>query len=1138
MKPPLKRSSGGADAEDGAKEQRSVDLSTMAEAKTSSGGDDSAGRFMGKLPVQNKELNDEEGVGDMAALSKLNEPSILYNLRARFFAGIPYTYTADIVIAVNPYQWLHELYTEEIRKEYLIFVDRGRLKPHVYSTSARAYHGMKDFGKNQSVLVSGESGAGKTETVKILMGHLAFMSTGDDKTVIRRVLESNPLLESFGNAKTVRNDNSSRFGKFIELQFRRGQGAASLVGSRSKTYLLEKTRVAAQASGERGFHIFYQLLAAPAMVTERALVAKTGGGKLEVLDFRFLEGGGAESITTSIEGLSDAQRFDSTVRVLNLLNMDASERNRAWELLGGILHLGQFVFAPPPGGDADEGSQLKPDDTRSGVAASLPAVAKLLGLNNSNNGGGEAVLRQGLLERTMSVAGETHQIKQRPHEAKSARDGLAKELYARLFDWLVARINRSTEFVAQDDSVRTVGLLDIFGFESFAVNRFEQFCINYANEKLQQKFTHDVLKSVQNEYDAEGIQWQHIDFADNQPVLDLIESRMGIISILNEECMRPRGSDSALCSKLLTSQGKHPAFLASKFNTANGSEFGVRHYAGSVTYQVDEFLTKNKDTLVDNLVQLMATSEQALVKELFAPKPPEAPTEASAKGAGGGGGKGKAARRGSSLAQATVTTQFKRQLAAFMEQVGMTAVQYVRCVKPNTKKSQHIFELSMVVEQLRCAGVLEAIRISRTGFPNHVTHGDFVSRFWLLAPSLKSIRGDKKVACTELISLLCPGLTEKGTVQVGKTKAFFGHGVLEQLEDDRNTQLNSRAIKLQARYRGYRAVSHLRRCVRAATTIQAKALGSAARKRFGRTRRSVLAVQLLARSRIARKRVEALRRVRAATVIESAARMWRWSGHVQKTRAAATAIQSLARMCIRQRRYKQELVRFVSSPLSLHVLGCDDAYIVVVVVVVVVGVVALFFFCLLVQVEYREQKDMTAQMRKQISTLESSQQELFLKNERTMEELRKSNAALKVENDALKRAKESFLEDIFHLTMSNKVLMENQGSGGGGGGNEWKLRERIQHLKEEIEAKGVLLGQQFEIGIKMQQLLSRSVELAREHSASPELIEILSLNAKAASDAGQSMEALEAELGRKKSAQRSWSEAAKASMTTFKGWLG
>ena len=712
--------------------ERKLDLSTLKPSLTSSGRDDSLGRFMGKLPLQDAGLSSSSGASDMATLSSLNEPSILYNLRRRFFAAIPYTYTADIVIAVNPYQWLHHLYTEDLRKEYLIFGHRtgqgsaDTLPPHVYSTSSRAFHGMKDFHRNQAILVSGESGAGKTETVKILMGHLAFIAASDDdQTVIRRVLESNPLLESFGNAKTVRNDNSSRFGKYIELQFagHKAPGTpgslgghssspkhsldesanAFLVGSCSRHYLLEKSRVVSQSTGERNFHIFYQLLAAPSIVNEPVYMRASDGAELGPLDFAFTAGGGEESITTKIEGLTDAARSDATVRALELIGLTSNDRKEVWEVLAGIFHLGQLKFATP-GGDADEGAELVPDELAGRTAPSLASAGHMLGcfINEADSGCKESLgtLAKALVERTMTTVSETVKIKQTPAQAEEGRNALAKELYSRLFDWLVQRINDSTMVKEtnrvvqgeEHDIIRTIGLLDIFGFESFKKNRFEQLCINYANEKLQQKFTQDVFKSVQAEYEEEGIAWEHIAFAENQPVLDLIESRMGVISILNEECVRPRGSNTAFCSKLITTHRSHPHFITSKFNTSNAVEFGVRHYAGAVVYHVEGFLEKNKDTLVGDLSNLMSTSSNSLAKFLFTAANDNAEETRKSGGA-------KQNRRGSSITAATVATKFKRQLTSLMGAIEKTSVQYVRCVKPNALKSKSAFNLAMVTEQ-------------------------------------------------------------------------------------------------------------------------------------------------------------------------------------------------------------------------------------------------------------------------------------------------------------------------------------------------------------------------------------------------------------------------------------------------------
>ena len=896
-----------------------LDLSTLPPPVTSSGSDDSVGRFMGKLPLQDAGLSARNGAADMATLSSLNEPSILYNLRTRFFASIPYTYTADIVIAVNPYQWLHHLYTEEVRKEYLIFGHRGAegIPPHVYSTSAQAFHGMKDFGRNQAILVSGESGAGKTETVKILMGHLAFVASSDDETVIRRVLESNPLLESFGNAKTVRNDNSSRFGKYIELQFsarqqltdhrldspggrtaQQQEETAFLVGSCSRHYLLEKSRVVSQSMGERNFHVFYQLLAAPAMVSEPIALRSSSGEGLGPLAFNITAGGGEESITAKIEGLTDAARFDTTLRALDLIEITNSDRRQMWDLLAGIFHLGQLSFIPPTDGDADEGAELVPDDKTGPMLPSLAAAARLLGCGNAD------ALSVAFLERTMSAVGETVKIKQRPAQADEGRSSLAKELYSRLFDWLVQRINAST--MAKDRNaadgdgaseaaiVRTVGLLDIFGFESFKTNRFEQLCINYANEKLQQKFTQDVFKSVQSEYEEEGITWQHISFAENQPVLDLIESRMGIVSILNEECVRPRGSDSAFCSKLITTHRSHPHFVTSKFNTANAVEFGVKHYAGAVTYSVEGFLEKNRDTLVDDLSKLMANSSNDLVKHLFTAGAPAAADD------GGKGGSGKPSRRGSSmLTAATVATKFKRQLSSLMEAVGQTSVQYVRCVKPNSSKSRSIFQLPMVTEQLRCAGVLEAIRISRAAFPNRLPHEDILSRFGRLAAMTASdalaversgdedldgdeegdmfdgeLRSSKRLAeqVTRVLGSLVPAPENSDDVpyQVGKTRVYFQAGVLEGLEEQRQRIIQEYALQVQTAFRRYGPYRQYKAKRRVAFVGGSRFKARRERARYVSILRQLVRIQATAR------RVQAVQRVRQIRLDAAAIRLQSW----------------------------------------------------------------------------------------------------------------------------------------------------------------------------------------------------------------------------------------------------------------------
>ena len=474
------------------------------------------------LPFQNADMP-EKGFPDMTSLDHLHEPALLHNLRRRFFSqACPYTYTADIVIAMNPYRWFPQLYTDEMRKEYLVY-DRTKLEPHVYTTSSLAYSGLQETKSNQTILVSGESGAGKTETVKILMAHLAFMASSDDTSHIRRIVESNPLLESFGNAQTVRNDNSSRFGKFIELQLNSG---CRLEGSRCRTYLLEKSRVVSQDAGERNFHIFYQMLASS---TEMRGQIGLENSSLSRETLRYTSMGG--SSTDRIEGRTDAEAFEGTVAALSLLDIKGATLIRLLRSLAAVLLLGQLDF---------EGSE---EASRLSEALAGAKAAELLEVEPEE-------LSKALTHRSIRMRNEVVVKQLPPSSAVGNRDALGKEVYARLFDWLVEQICMATG--APSETKAFVGLLDIFGFESFAMNRFEQLCINYANEKLQQKFTHDVFKAVQQEYTSEGIPWDRIEFKDNAPILALIESKLGVIAMLNEECVRPKGSNPNFVSKLVS----------------------------------------------------------------------------------------------------------------------------------------------------------------------------------------------------------------------------------------------------------------------------------------------------------------------------------------------------------------------------------------------------------------------------------------------------------------------------------------------------------------------------------------------------------------------------------------------------------
>ena len=465
----------------------------------------------GRLTLQNSDKDmPRDGVSDMVSLNYLHEASILDNLRRRFQARKPYTYTGGICVALNPYAWL-DIYTPELQSLYESKL-RHELDPHVYSTSAHAYRTLKNYNRNQSVLVSGESGAGKTETVKILMRYIAHISAkmggrGEvDTTIIQKVLKSNPLLETFGNAKTLRNDNSSRFGKFTEMVM---DDSMQLSGSRCLTYLLEKSRVVTQNPGERNYHIFHVVLACP---TEKRDQYHLEGAKAS--DFRYLAEG--DTTTASIEGIRDSDRFELTMATLELLGLDKVTRDHVVAIVTGILYLGQTSFA----GDDDKSQTLPTDSVR--------LTCDLLGLDY--NAFCETTTHRTIIE---PGTGRSMSIPLGKSKAETARDALAKDCYERLFFWLVDTINGSTytlcNAVSTTGSPRTIALLDIFGFENFSVNRFEQLCINFANEKLQQKFTNDFFSVVQQEYKDEGLEWDKIAYKDNSDVLLLFEDRVGDI---------------------------------------------------------------------------------------------------------------------------------------------------------------------------------------------------------------------------------------------------------------------------------------------------------------------------------------------------------------------------------------------------------------------------------------------------------------------------------------------------------------------------------------------------------------------------------------------------------------------------------
>ncbi|ETV70586.1 hypothetical protein, variant 2 [Aphanomyces astaci] len=835
-----------------------------------------------ELPLQNDDPLVHGSVNDMCTLNHLHEPAIVYNLRARFLQQRPYTYTGDIVVAVNPYAWLDGLYSKATQALYMGKDRRSSLPPHVYATSASAFTSMIQYDRHQSILVSGESGAGKTETVKILMEHLATMSTttqgqSSNLAVVAKVLKSNPLLEAFGNAKTIRNDNSSRFGKFTQLQF---DHEHQLVGAKCRHYLLEKSRVVTQSDPhERNYHIFYQLVASND--PRWNLLQNQPNQNQHATSFAYLQGD--RSLSSSSFSL-DATRYTATREALTTIGMPQLDQLALLDALAGILHVGQVSFTPRNSDDGSSNADMTSD--------AWTMTYTLLGLDPRS-------LATSLCNRTVKARLEVYVVPLSIDQAQMNRDAMAKEIYARLFGYLVQCVNES---ISNDNAMVThIDLLDIFGFEAFATNRFEQFCINFANEKLQQKFTHDVFKTVQEEYEQEGLGWTYVQFKDNQDLLDLLEAPLGVISLLNEECIRPMGNDLTFCSKLTSTHDVHPRLDKQKARLS-ASHFALKHYAGTVMYCVDGFVETNKDALSTEVVSLLATSSNHLVSHVFQ----DVTTSSSAH---------RSSRRGSissGFMGETVVSKFKTQLAGLMADIAATQVHYVRCIKPNAVKSSSAFDFRDVADQLRCAGVVEAIRISRAAFPNKLSHERFLHRFELLQNAKIKAANVVTVgaACAQLATALIGQPESPTSFVLGSLHIFFAAGVLEELETQRMDRMHSRATLLQRMVRGLLCRRWFLRQRTAAVLIQARFRQYTTTTKFQQTRRRVTRLQALWRGRASRRSLATRQFTLSVVLVQRNYRKYIAKKEYIKFRQAVILLQAQAKQRTQQAKFhahKREL---------------------------------------------------------------------------------------------------------------------------------------------------------------------------------------------------------------------------------------
>uniref|UniRef100_A0A669CFT3 Myosin, heavy chain 7B, cardiac muscle, beta a n=1 Tax=Oreochromis niloticus TaxID=8128 RepID=A0A669CFT3_ORENI len=716
-------------------------------------------------------------IEDMAMLTHLNEASVLHNLRRRYSAWMIYTYSGLFCVTVNPYKWL-PVYTAPVVAAYK-GKRRSEAPPHIYSIADNAYNDMLRNRENQSMLITGESGAGKTVNTKRVIQYFAIVAALGDTpakkgqgpatktggTLEDQIIEANPAMEAFGNAKTLRNDNSSRFGKFIRIHF---GPTGKLASADIDIYLLEKSRVIFQQPGERSYHIYYQIMSQKKPELLDMLLVSSNP-----YDYHFCSQG-----VTTVENLDDGLELMATDRAMDILGFLPEEKYGCYKIVGAIMHFGNMKFK-----QRQREEQAEADGTESADKASY-----LMGVSSAD-------LIKGLLHPRVKVGNEYVVKGQNVEQVTYAVGALAKATYDRMFKWLVGRINRTlyTSLPRQ----YFIGVLDIAGFEIFDLNSFEQLCINFTNEKLQQFFNHHMFILEQEEYKREGIEWTFIDFGlDLQACIDLIEKPLGIMSILEEECMFPKASDNSFKAKMYDNHlGKSPNFQKPRPDKKRKFEahFELVHYAGVVPYNIFGWLDKNKDPLNETVVACFQKSANKLLASLYenyvgsdsAPDPKA-------------GGKEK---RKKAASFQTVSQLHKENLNKLMTNLRSTQPHFVRCIIPNETKTPGIMDAFLVLHQLRCNGVLEGIRICRKGFPNRILYAEFKQRYRILNPH--AIPDDKFVDSRKAAEKLLASLDiDHSQYRFGHTKVFFKAGLLGHLEEMRDERLAKVLTLFQAAARG------------------------------------------------------------------------------------------------------------------------------------------------------------------------------------------------------------------------------------------------------------------------------------------------------------------------------------------------
>lgn len=830
-----------------------------------------------------------EAAEDLTSLSYLNEPAVLHAIKVRYSQLNIYTYSGIVLIAANPFQRIDQLYSQDIIQAYA-GKNRGELEPHLFAIAEDAYRCMKRDEQNQTIVVSGESGAGKTVSAKYIMRYFASVENKEDEEVLltkdstemseveKQILATNPIMESFGNAKTTRNDNSSRFGKYLEILF---DSNTSIIGARIRTYLLERSRLVFQPKAERNYHIFYQILEG---LSEES---KAAFSLTNVEDYFYLNQGGDPKIAN----VDDKKEFQDTCNALSLIGVKLDVQNEIWKILAALLHVGNIQVTA-----TRNDAHLASDEPN------LVLACQLLGLDAEEFA--KWITKKQIVTRSEKIITNLSF-----NQALVARDSVSKFIYAYLFDWLVNYVNKDLCPPAILNQYRSfIGVLDIYGFEHFTFNSFEQFCINYANEKLQQEFNQHVFKLEQEEYVREKIEWSFIEFSDNRPCINLIEARLGVLSLLDEESRLPAGTDQSWIQKMYQQLDKPPTNAVFKKPRFGGDKFVVAHYAIDVEYDAEGFIEKNRDTVSDGHLETLKKSTNERLNEIIATVEQQNAEVQKQKEAEAAKTKPKFGRvgglnLGGGSKKPTLGSIFKKSLIDLMATINGTNVHYIRCIKPNEQKKAWEFDSLMVLSQLRACGVLETIRISCAGFPTRWTYEEFGQRYHILVPSSeyvdvlngkRSTPDDVRTLCNKILQIT---VEDSKKYQLGETKIFFKAGMLGYLEKLRTSKLFDSAVLIQKNikskyYRGQflqirQSIVLLQSLVRgfnrrlrikeeietySATKLQTLFRGYLVRRRFRLTRQMIINLQSIIRSINSRKSMLSFNRERSAVVIQTA---WR-----------------------------------------------------------------------------------------------------------------------------------------------------------------------------------------------------------------------------------------------------------------------